>query len=235
VFQDARSVSVNLSGHMLILDDGSSRLVRLSAYGVRTDSTGGFGSRQNAFRRPTDVDASHGLRVLVADPENGRLVWLDRRLQMEADIPTGPLRIHRVAVNRFGEVFGIDRDAGRLVKYRPDGTLDASFPDIRIDPSNSADVAVLGDDVLLASGTVLTVLNRFGARSGLRRFEADIRRLASGTDALAVLTGADVIVLDDRYRQTSRSGAGPDIRDIALLPNRLILLHADGVVLRTFD
>jgi hypothetical protein len=234
-FADAQSVSVNLSGQMLVLDAGSSRLVRLSADGVRTDSTGGFGSRQNAFRRPTDVDATHGLRVLVADPENSRLVWLDRHLLMEADIPTGPRRIHRVAVNRFGEVFGIDRDAGYLVKYRPDGVLDAAFPDIRIDPSIPADVAVFGDDVLLASGPVLRILNRFGARTGLRRFETDIRRLASGTDRLAVSTAAEVILLDDRYRETSRSGAGPGVRDIALPPNRLILLDANGIQLRTLD
>jgi hypothetical protein len=234
-FADAQSVSVNVSGQTLVLDAGSSRLVRLSVDGIRTDSTGGFGSRQNAFRRPTDVDATHGLRVLVADPENSRLVWLDRHLQAEADIPTAPYRIHRLAVNRSGDVFGIDRDAGRLIKYRLDGSLDTTFPDIRIDPSLGADVAVFGDDVLLASGAVLRILNRFGAQTGFRRFEADILRLASGTDRLAVSTAAEVILLDARYQETTRSGAVADVRDIALLPNRLILLDANAIHLRKLD
>jgi len=234
-FTEAQSVSVNLAGQILVLDAGSSRLVRLSADGSRIDSTGGFGSRQNAFRRPTDVDATHGLRVLVADPENSRLVWLDRHLQAEADIPTAPLRIHRLAVNRFGEVYGIDREAGRLVKYRVNGSLDATFPDIRVDPSIPADVAVYGDDVLLASGPIFRILNRFGAETGLRRFEADITRIASGAERLAVLTAGEMVLLDGRYRETIRLEAGTDLRDIALLPARLILLDADGIRMRTLD
>lgn len=234
-FTDAQSVSVNLAGQILVLDAGTSRVIRLSANGIPNDSTGGFGSRQNAFRRPTDLDASHGLRVLVADPENARLVWLDRHLQAEADIPTAPHRIHRVAVNRFGEVFGIDREAGRLVKYRVNGSFDNAFPDIRVDPSIPADVTVYGDDVLLVSGPIFRILNRFGAETGFRRFEADITRIASGAERLAVLTVADVVLLDSRYRETARLDAGSDLRDIALFPARLILLDADGIRVRTLD
>lgn len=234
-FQDARSVAVGVSGDILVADAGTSRLVRLQADGTRTDSTGGAGSRFNAMRRPTDVDASHGLRILVADPENGRIVWLDRLLQMEADIPTGPHRIRRVAVDRFGDVFGLDLDAGRLVKYRMSGGPDPAFPEVLVDPTLPADVAVSGDDVLVANGPVLRILNRFGAETGFRRFETDITRIAAAPGGIVVLLGEEAAVLDGRYRETARIEAGADVRDLAVTGTRLILLLGNGIRWRTLD
>jgi hypothetical protein len=50
-----------------------------------------------------------------------------------------------------------------------------------------------------------------------------------------VSTAAEVILLDARYQETTRSGAVADVRDIALLPNRLILLDANAIHLRKLD
>lgn len=235
-FIDAQSVAVGPGGQILVVDAGTSRLTRLQPDGMPMDSTGGSGSRLNAMRHPRDVDAGHGLRILVADPENSRLVWLDRLLQAEADIPTGPHRIHRVAVDRFGDVFAIDADAGLLLKYRANGQPDASFPEIRLDPTVPTDVALAGDDVLVANGRVLRILNRFGAETGFRRFEADLRRIAAGGNGrVALIAGSDLLILDPRYREIVRMPAGPDLRDVALAADRLILLDGNGVRWRTLD
>jgi len=215
-FTDAASVGVSISGTLYIVDVGTNELI----VGERRTRIGSFG-------RPTDVDASNELTVVVADPDARRLVMLDRHLQPVSELVSDAHRFDRVAVNRYRELFALDTRGRALRKFRPNGEFDASFTPPSLQSADPSDVAVHGDHVLLAQGDVLFILNRFGLETAFRRMPSVIRRVATFADGAVVLAGDVVYVLDATWKTLSEIPIPPGCVDLAVHNDELILLFSD--------
>lgn len=215
-FTDAASVGVSISGTLYIVDVGTNELI----VGERRTRIGSFG-------RPTDVDASNELTVVVADPDARRLLMLDRHLQPVSELVSDAHRFDRVAVNRYRELFALDTRGRALRKFRPNGEFDASFTPPSLQSADPSDVAVHGDHVLLAQGDVLFILNRFGLETAFRRMPSVIRRVATFADGAVVLAGDVVYVLDTTWKTLSEIPIPPGCVDLAVHNDELILLFSD--------
>lgn len=215
-FTDAASVGVSISGTLYIVDVGTNELI----VGERRTRIGSFG-------RPTDVDASNELTVVVADPDARRLLMLDRHLQPVSELVFDAHRFDRVAVNRYRELFALDTRGRALRKFRPNGEFDASFTPPSLQSADPSDVAVHGDHVLLAQGDVLFILNRFGLETAFRRMPSVIRRVATFADGAVVLAGDVVYVLDATWKTLSEIPIPPGCVDLAVHNDELILLFSD--------
>lgn len=215
-FTDAASVGVSISGTLYIVDVGTNELI----VGERRTRIGSFG-------RPTDVDASNELTVVVADPDARRLLMLDRHLQPVSELVSDAHRFDRVAVNRYRELFALDTRGRALRKFRPNGEFDASFTPPSLQSADPSDVAVHGDHVLLAQGDVLFILNRFGLETAFRRMPSVIRRVATFADGAVVLAGDVVYVLDATWKTLSEIPIPPGCVDLAVHNDELILLFSD--------
>lgn len=212
-YADAASMGVSISGTIYVVDVGTNELI----VGERRRRIGTFG-------RPADVDASNELTVYVADPDARRIVMLDRHLQPVGELDSDTDRFDRIAVNRYRELFALDTRGRTLRKFFANGENDASFTPPSVRGTEVADVATLGDNVLLAQGDVLLILNRFGLETGFRRMPSAIRRVAATADGAVVLAGGRVIVLDANFKTISEIPVPDDCVDIALHDGRLFLL-----------
>ena len=215
-YTDAASVGVSMSGTIYVVDVGTNELI----IGERRTRIGSFG-------RPTDVDASNELTVVMADPDARRLVMLDRHLQPVSELVSDAHRFDRVAVNRYRELFALDTRGRALRKFRPNGEFDASFTPPSLQSADPSDVAVHGDHVLLAQGDVLFILNRFGLETAFRRMPSVIRRVATFADGAVVLAGDVVYVLDATWKTLSEIPIPPGCVDLAVHNDELILLFSD--------
>jgi hypothetical protein len=212
-YTDAASVGVSMSGTIYVVDVGANELM----VGERRTRIGSFG-------RPTDVDASNELTVVVADPDGRRIVTLDRHLQPLGELISDTDRFDRIAVNRYRELFALDTRGRTLRKFRANGELDASFTPPSLRGSEVTDVAVHGDHVLVAQGDVLLILDRFGLETGFRRLPSVIRRVAGTTVGAVVLAGEGVYILDATWKTVSQVSIPEGCVDIALHDGRLYLL-----------
>lgn len=215
-FSDAASVGVSMSGTHYVVDVGTNELI----VGERRTRIGSFG-------RPTDVDASNELAVMVADPDRRRVIVLDRHFEPVGELVSDTDRFDRIAVNRYRELFALDTRGRALRKFRPNGELDASFTPPLLQGSDPSDVAVHGDHVLLAQGDVLYILNRFGLETGFRRMPSAIRRVATSADGAVVLAGDAVYVLDSAWKTVSEIPIPPGCVDLAVHKGELILLFSE--------
>jgi hypothetical protein len=220
-YTDAASVGVSMSGTLYVVDVGTNELI----VGERRTRIGSFG-------RPTDVDASNELTVVVADPDARRIVMLDRHLQPVSELVSDTDRFDRIAVNRYRELFALDTRGRALRKFRPNGELDAAFTPPSLQSSDPADVAVHGDHVLLAQGDVLYILNRFGLETAFRRMPSAIRRVATSADGAVVLAGDVVLVLDATWKTVSEIPIPPGCVDLAVHEGRLVLLFSNITLLK---
>ncbi len=213
------------------MDSGSFTLLALGEAGIRT--SGGRGSRFNAYNDPTDLDATHELTVYVADPGTRRIVLLDRHLQFVSEIHSRNDRFDRIALNRYRELFALDTQQRAIRKFRPNGEIDAAFSPPSFRNESVADVAVSGDHVLIAQGKTLFILNRFGLEIGFRTFPETIRRVAGSADGLAVSAGKSVFIMDGAFKTVSVHEFDEPVVDIALRQGRLWLLFPHRLAEKT--
>lgn len=173
-FNQAVALSVDPGGNIFVIDKGSSELIELSADGNIIARTGGYGWSEGAFDQPTDVIAPNGLDVYVADFGNHRIRHFDRNLNaisvLRGRMPEGEKRLFgypmSVALSRQGELFVLDGENNRVVKFRQAQELERMFGGIdagegRLDTPTRIRVDDQ-DRVIVQDGNRLKVYDRFG-------------------------------------------------------------------------
>jgi hypothetical protein len=133
-------------------------------------------------------------------------------------------------VNRYRELFALDRAGRTLGKFRPNGEPDAAFTPPSIRNADASDIAVSGDALLLSQGDVVFILNRFGLETGFRRFPAPVRRVAGIPDGALVLAGDAVFVLDATWKTVAEIPIPPGCVDLALHEGQLLLLFPSATL-----
>jgi len=130
-----QGISVNIKGDIFIIDTGNNRIQKFSGKGKFLKLVGGFGWSTAQFDNPSAICARDGLRVLVADKNNHRILHYDSNLNfvsvtdgtainnesLRFRFPVGVIR------SDTGELFIIDSENSRVVRINSFGIPEHSF------------------------------------------------------------------------------------------------------------
>ncbi|UCF63531.1 MAG: NHL repeat-containing protein [bacterium] len=122
-FLNITAIDLDSEGNLYILDGGRNRLLKYSGNGQLMKEIGGFGSSQDRFNDPRDLDAHLTLNIYVADYNNDRIVLLDTHLNylnefksLSDDLFFFEMPLS-VAVNNQYDLFILEDLNKRIVKY----------------------------------------------------------------------------------------------------------------------
>jgi hypothetical protein len=142
-FSSAVSLSINSAGELVVLDAGADACIRYSVDGTELSRMQGRGWGSTEFDAPTDVSAAFPLAVFVADGKNHRVQQLDKELHFvqtisgsdqittqqtgDAQLLTPTFRPVASTESQQGELFVVDADANRIVKFTTRLIADREF------------------------------------------------------------------------------------------------------------
>ncbi len=133
----AKGLSVDLSGDLYIADTGNNRILKISPTGEVINAIGGFGWDAEQFYTPLDICAESGLDVFVADFDNQRLQRYDKDLNYIYSLYSdenweGQFQFaypKSVAISRHGDLFLLDGENVRIIKFSSFGEPEIAFGD----------------------------------------------------------------------------------------------------------
>lgn len=136
-FQQASRVTTNPQGWIYVTDAGRNLVVRLKGDESTNIAVGGYGWTPTTFDKPTGL-ATDGLNLYISDYGNHRLQRFDSNLNFISSFATRdtsyadarfgyPLG---VALSRLGDLFVLDGDNLRVVKFSGNVRYERSFGDI---------------------------------------------------------------------------------------------------------
>ncbi len=221
-FHDASAVSFDQFLNFYVVEPSSNSVMKFSASGDSIRCVSGFGSEHNQFNSPVDVDARLTNTVFIADNLNHRVEQYSKELSYVSTYFTRDSRTSEkrfgypraVAEDDAGNVYIADGENKRVLKIRPDYTVDrtiggygeATRPEALL--TNPIDIAVDRNERLI-------VLDHGG--SSLVTFD-DLGNLLARTElsgvgmSIAVANDtAFVLVAKDKSIQLYRS---PDLAHI---------------------
>jgi len=155
-FDNAVSLSVSANGDLMVLDAGRNQLLQLSQAGDVVKTIGGRGWGDLEFDSPTDVSANIGLNVYIADYNNRRVQRFDRKMNFvqsfTADniVPalSGSFYPRAVALSAQGELFIVESDGRRILKFDPAQHMEREFGGFNAGDgalTNPKDISVAAD------------------------------------------------------------------------------------------
>jgi hypothetical protein len=136
-FQQASRITTNPQGWIYVTDAGRNLVVRLKGDESPSISVGGYGWTSTNFDKPTGL-ATDGLNLYVSDYGNHRLQRFDSNLNFISSFATRDTSFAEarfgyplgVALSRMGDLFVLDGDNLRVVKFYGNVRYERSFGDI---------------------------------------------------------------------------------------------------------
>jgi hypothetical protein len=136
-FQQGMRITTSPQGWIYVTDAGRNLVVRLKEDESPITSVGGYGWTSTTFDKPSGV-ATDGLNLYISDYGNHRLQRFDSNLNFISSFATRdssftdarfgyPLG---VALSRLGDLFVLDGDNLRVVKFSGNARYERSFGDI---------------------------------------------------------------------------------------------------------
>lgn len=259
-FSDARALSFSADGKMSVIDGGTGGVVILGPSGEVERSVNGKGWGQLEFDQPVDVDASPTLRIYIADYGNARVQVFDNKLNYVSKVDGRSAEDDNsyrfryplsVAVSRHNDIFVLDGDDARIVKFDVNGILQGTFGGfdagegrlhrpsrIRISAQDILGV-IDGNDVLFFDlyGNYLARYQGGAPITGCAPFMSSFRWMIASDSALTIIepevSGCRIDGNVQCERDNGISLPAPTVRDIALRENILYLLTRHDVTVYT--
>ena len=136
-FQRATRLITNPQGWIYVLDAERNLAILMKAEEEPSSSVGGYGWSSTTFDQPTGL-ATDGLNLYVADRGNHRLMRFDRSLNFISSFVTRDTSLLAarfgsplgVALSRLGDLFVLDGENLRVVKFAANMQYERSFGDI---------------------------------------------------------------------------------------------------------
>lgn len=134
-FDDAKALSLSADEMITVVEGGTGAVIMLDQSGKIVRSLNGKGWGQLEFDQPADGDASPTLRIYIADYGNARVQVFDHSLNYVSTLDgrsseddSYRFRYPRsVAVSRHNDVFVLDGDNARIIKFDISGVLQTAF------------------------------------------------------------------------------------------------------------
>ncbi|MBU1937649.1 NHL repeat-containing protein [bacterium] len=133
LLRDARAMSVAPDGTIYIADTGHNRIVQVGADGTLLGEIGDLGKEHGQFQWPIDVAAQQGTSIWVSDFGNRRIERFTRRFTWQGTIKIPSIdgdftgQPGALAMTAMGDLFVVDQDGQRLLKFNPLGILQAEY------------------------------------------------------------------------------------------------------------
>jgi len=129
------AISQDQFGNIYTVSNTRSSVTKYSLAGDSLASISGVGTEHYQFQNPTGIDAKLTNRILVADLVNHRIEIFNKDLSYvatlisrEAPIPEQRFGFPQsVASDDAGNVYVVDRENSRILKFMPSLTFDRSF------------------------------------------------------------------------------------------------------------
>jgi len=136
-FQRATRLITNPQGWIYVLDADRDLVVLMKGEEEPSASVGGYGWSSTTFDQPTGL-ATDGLNLYVADRGNHRVMRFDRSLNFISSFITRDTSLLAarfgsplgVALSRLGDLFVLDGENLRVVKFAANMQYERSFGDI---------------------------------------------------------------------------------------------------------
>jgi hypothetical protein len=136
-FQRATRIVPGTNGTIYILDSDENKVLLFSNLQDAPKTIGGFGWSSSSFDKPTGV-ATDGVNVYISDFGNHRIQRFDRDLNYISSLSTRDTSdvISRfgypldVALSEFGDMFILDGENIRVMKFNAQGSFERAFGDI---------------------------------------------------------------------------------------------------------
>jgi len=232
-FEEARAVAVDPAGLIYVADAGADVVYRLRADGAVEAVLGGPGTGEGQFDKPSDVDPTNGLILVVADAGNSRLQRFSRQYQFLEALPVGT-GAGRGPTFRSGEEAVLDRSKGEPVAVITSNTEDVFAVDAEqrvvlkwdrnrrlervIGGAEEGDGALMNPVALAADARSLYVADR--GRAGVLVYD---------------LFGGFVRVLAEGRAQGVQGLAVFESRLWIVLPHRILVYHTRGRLEKVLD
>ena len=232
LFTDARAIAADPSGRLYVVDAYAATVSVVGPDGVVLETLGGPGQDDDAFFEPADVDPTNGLSLYVADAGNGRVQQFSARGRL-----VETLRIPRLAGRAEPEA--PPSDAGVVVPGTASGESAAGRPvAVAAGPGGLLYVAEAETGVVQRWNRGRfeeTVGDRAGA--GVRGRIVDPVGLAVGDDGTLFVADAarGEVLAFGPLGAFAFSIPAPDVRDVAFVRGRLVVVLQGTVQIRAAD
>jgi hypothetical protein len=243
-FQHATRIVAGTPGTLYVLDANTNTLSLFTSTQDSPKIIGGFGWSSSSFDKPTGV-ATDGVNVYVSDYGNHRIQRFDRDLNYISSLSTRdtsdaaarfgyPLDI---AISEFGDLFVLDGENLRVMKFSSTRFFECSFGDINSGEgklSNPTKLVVTTSRIFVVERTRIAVFDYFGNYLG-----SIGKGVVSDLNGFTLLANGCLAVSNDTIWWLSREGvvqkslplsfiiSGESIdkmQDVACMGSRLFIL-----------
>jgi len=243
-FQNATRIIAGAPDKLYVLDATTNTLSFFTSTQTSPKIIGGFGWSPSSFDRPTGV-ATDGVNVYVSDYGNHRIQRFDRDLNYISSLYTRdtsdansrfgyPLDI---ALSEFGDLFIIDGENLRVIKFNSTGSFERSLGDMNSGEgklSNPIKLVVTTSRIFVVERTRVAVFDYFGNYLG-----SIGKGVLSDINGFTLLANGFLAVSSDTIFWLSREGvlqkslplgfviSGESIgkiQDVVYIGNRLFIL-----------
>lgn len=249
-FERATHIFAGKQGAIYVLDADKNKIFYFSDITQTPKSIGGFGWSAGSFDGPTGI-ATDGINVYVSDYGNHRIQRFDRNLNFISSFSTRdtsgrttmrfgyPLD---VALSELGDLFILDGENLRVLKFNPQQYFERSFGDIEAGKGklqNPVRLAVTTSRIFIGERSRIAVFDYFG--NYLSSIGDDIVTALSG---FALLKNGFLIASSDTLLWFSQDGIVQNtiplshlitgdpidrIQDIACIRNQLYILSSKKI------
>jgi DNA-binding beta-propeller fold protein YncE len=217
-FAGAVSIAAAPGGELFIAHRESHRVLRYTPEGVPAGDAGGYGWSATGFDEPLDVCAPNSIDIYIADYGNHRVQRLDRNLNVvsslslrDSENPREQFGYPRsVAVDRFGSLYIVDGENGRIVKIGKGNTFERAFGGIEAGTGrlrNPHRVRITGEDmVYVQDENTIVAFDLFGnyiRRVGEGLFSS-LRLICVDGDVLYAVDSCSVVRITGKGTRTDR-------------------------------
>jgi len=171
-FERATHIFAGKQGAIYVLDTDQNRIFVFTDITQPPKSVGGFGWSAGSFDKPTGI-ATDGINIYVSDYGNHRIQQFDRNLNYLSSFSTRdtsdafsrfgyPLD---VAMSELGDLFILDGENIRVLKFNPQQFFERSFGDINAGKGklhNPIRLVVTTSRIFIGEQTRIVVFDYFG-------------------------------------------------------------------------
>ena len=134
-FNNPQAIAISRENIVYVVDTGNHRIQLFDLSGEFIKSIGGFGFKDDQFDTPRDIWVNSIINIYVADYNNQRIQRYDRNMNFlnsfysneGEEIDFQFAEVPSCAVTSQNDLFILDHDEYKIIKFKRDGTAERSF------------------------------------------------------------------------------------------------------------
>lgn len=175
-FNNPLAIGISKDNIVYVVDTGNHRIQLFDLKGNFIKSIGGFGFKDDQFDAPHDIWVNSLINIYVSDYNNRRLQRYDRNMNFINSLKSNEgdesdfqfLEVASCAISSQNDLFILDHDEFKIIKFKRDGKAERSFGRFDSGPGEldtPEQIDFWGSDKLLVSDSgaaALLVFDLFG-------------------------------------------------------------------------